>query len=120
MGVYDYHQPIVITRDRSEPVTLYEKMPEVTEGNPLKVYVEVTARFTTGGQLIPVSLVWESGKIYAIDRIRSVQRMASRKAGGAGICYTCRILNQDIQLFYEENGLWFVTRKHPVGNPTAE
>ncbi len=107
MGVYDYHRE---TQD-SGPVTLCGKMPEVTEGNPFKVYVEVLARFTTDGQLIPVSLVWESGRRYMIDRINRVERMASRKAGGAGICYTCRILNREIQLFYEENGLWFVTRK---------
>lgn len=112
MGVYDYHREIPVTG----PVTLYEKMPEVTEGNPYKAYVEVLARFTTDGRLLPVSLTWESGKSYAIDRVSSVQRMASRKAGGAGICYTCRILNHEIQLFYEENGLWFVTRKQPAGS----
>ena len=107
MGVYDYHRET----QASGTVTLRGQMPEVTEGNPFKVYVEVLARFTTDGQLIPVSLVWESGRRYMIDRISRVERMASRKAGGAGICYTCRILNQEIQLFYEENGLWFVTRK---------
>lgn len=112
MGVYDYHREISV----SGPVTLHEKMPEVTEGNPYKAYVEVLARFTVDGQLLPVSIVWESGKRYEIDRISRIQRMASRKAGGAGICYTCRILNREIRLFYEENGLWFVTRKQAAGS----
>ena len=112
MGVYDYHREIPV----SGPVTLHEKMQEVTEGNPYKAYVEVLARFTVDGQLLPVSIVWESGKRYEIDRISRVQRMASRKAGGAGICYTCRILNREIRLFYEENGLWFVTRKQAAGS----
>ena len=117
MGVYDYHKEAPVARDG--PVTLYEKMPEVTEGNPFKAYVEVVARFTTDGQLLPVSLVWENGRQYAVDRIVRVQRMASRKAGGAGICYTCRVLDQEVQLFYEENGLWFVTRKHPLGGESG-
>ena len=116
MGVYDYHKEAGV----GGPVTLYEKMPEVTEGNPYKAYVEVLARFTTDGQLLPVSLTWEGGRVYEIDRIRRVQRLASRKAGGAGICYTCRIQNRDVQLFYEENGLWFVTRKQPGGRPEEE
>ena len=47
MGVYDYHRET----QASGPVTLRGKMPEVTEGNPFKVYVEVLARFTTDGQL---------------------------------------------------------------------
>ena len=110
MGTYDYHKEIKV----SGPVTLYEKVPEVTEGNLYKAYVEVTAKFTTNGQLIPLELTWENGKHYSIDRVGRVQRMASRKAGGTGICYSCRIQNQDIQLYYEENGLWFVTRKTPA------
>ncbi len=107
MGVYDYHREITVTG----PVTLYEKMPEVTADNPYKAYVDVTARFTRDGELVPLSLTWEDGRTYEIDRVRDVQRLASRKAGGAGICYFCTVRGQEIQLFYEMNGLWFVTRK---------
>ncbi len=107
MGVYDYHKEI----PEAKPVTMFEKMPEVTEDNPYKAYVEVEARFTTDGRLLPVFLLWEDGRRFTVDRIKRIQRMASRKAGGRGICYTCIILGQEIQLFYEENGLWFVARK---------
>ncbi len=109
MGVYDYHK----NQETSQTVTLYEKMPEVTEGNPYKAYVNVIAEFREG-QMLPMSLTWENGKSYGIDKIKRVQRMASRKAGGCGICYTCVIQNQEVKLFYEENGLWFVTRKSPI------
>ena len=112
MGVYDYHRE----KQAAGPVTLYEKMPEQTEGNPLKAYVEVVARFTVEGRLLPLSLAWENGKEYEIDRINRIEKLASRKAGGTGICYTCRIRSQEIQLFYELNGLWFVTRKPPAGS----
>ena len=110
MGVYDYHKT---GEPSSGKITLYEKMPEVTPGNPYKAYIDVTARFSEG-QMIPLSLTWEDGHSYEIDRIKKGQRLASRKAGGCGICYTCLIHNQEVQLFYEENGLWFVTRKQPA------
>jgi len=106
VGVYDYHRE----REEAHPFTLYEKMPEVTEGNEYKVYVDVIAAFKEG-QLLPLSLTWEDGRSYEVDRIKSIRRMASRKAGGCGICYICSIRNQEVHLFYEENGLWFVTRK---------
>lgn len=110
MGVYDYHRT---GEPSSGKVTLYEKMPEVTEGNPNKAYIDVVARFSEG-QMLPLSLTWENGRSYEIDRIKRIQRLASRKAGGCGICYTCMICGQEVQLFYEENGLWFVTRKNPI------
>lgn len=110
MGVYDYHKE---GEPSSGRITLYEKMPEMTEGNPYKAYIDVIARFSEG-QMLPLSLTWENGRSYEIDKIKRIQRMASRKAGGCGICYTCIIRNQEVQLFYEENGLWFVTRKNPV------
>lgn len=109
MGVYDYH----MEKAASNTLTLYEKMPEVTGGNLYKAYVDVVAQFSEG-RMVPMSLKWENGRNYTIDRIKSIQRMASRKAGGCGICYTCIIQRQEVQLFYEENGLWFVTRKSPL------
>lgn len=109
MGVYDYHRE----KTRQQSMTLYEKMPEVTEGNLYKAYVDVVAQFSEG-RMVPISLTWENGRRYTVDRIKGIQRMASRKAGGRGICYTCIIQCQEVQLFYEENGLWFVTRKSPL------
>lgn len=106
MGVYDYHRE---PQERNA-LTLYEKMPEVTEGSEYKVYVDVVAEFREG-RMMPLSLTWEDGRRYEIDRIKSVQRMAARKAGGCGICYICSVRNSEVHLFYEENGLWFVTRK---------
>ena len=75
MGVYDYHRT---GEPSSGKVTLYEKMPEVTEGNPNKAYIDVVARFSEG-QMLPLSLTWENGRSYEIDRIKRIQRLASRK-----------------------------------------
>lgn len=73
-----------------------------------KVYVDVNARFSKEGQLIPISFVWTDGHEYKIQRITDVTRAASLKAGGAGLRYTCVIDGRESHLFYEENNQWFV------------
>ena len=52
-----------------------------------KVYVEITAKFDTDGNITPLSVTWEDGTRY-----------------------TCRILGQESYLFYEEPR-WFVEAK---------
>lgn len=75
-----------------------------------KVYVEVIARFDTEGNITPLSVKWEDGTVYEIDKVIDKRRAASLKAGGIGMRYTCRILNQQSYLFYEEPR-WFVEAK---------
>ncbi len=72
-----------------------------------KVFVEVTARFDREGRMLPLSLTWEDGRTFEIDRVLDVRRAASLKAGGQGIRYACRILGRERYLFLEE-GRWFV------------
>ena len=75
-----------------------------------KVYVEVTAKFDTEGNITPLSVTWEDGMVYEIDRILDRRRAASLKAGGIGMRYTCRILGQRSYL-YSEEPRWFVEGK---------
>lgn len=75
-----------------------------------KVYVEVTAKFDTVGNITPLAVTWEDGTVYEIDKIVDKRRAASLKAGGIGVRYTCRIRNQESNLFYEEPR-WFVEAK---------
>ena len=75
-----------------------------------KVYVAVVARYSPEGELRPLSLQWEDGRSFSIDRILDVRRAASLKAGGAGIRYTVRIGRQETYLFLEEDR-WFVQRR---------
>ena len=75
-----------------------------------KVFVEVTAKFDTEGKIIPLSLLWEDGTIYEINRVLDVRRAASLKAGGIGIRYTIRIDNKQSSLYFEEPK-WFVEAK---------
>lgn len=78
--------------------------------NSTKVYVGVTARFEPDGRLLPMSVTWEDGHEYEVDRILNVRRAASLKAGGAGIRYTVRIGRTETYLFLEEDK-WFVERR---------
>ena len=75
-----------------------------------KVYVEVTAKFDTDGNITPLSVTWEDGTVYEIDRILDKRRAASLKAGGIGMRYTCLISGRQSYLYYEEPR-WFVEGK---------
>ena len=55
--------------------------------NRAKVYVGVDARFDTEGRIMPLSITWEDGRVYGIDRVLDMRRAASLKAGGAGISF---------------------------------
>lgn len=75
-----------------------------------KVYVAVTARFDTEGHVTPLSIEWEDGHIYEVDKVLDIRRAASLKAGGQGMRYLCRIQNRQTFLFYE-GPAWFVEAK---------
>lgn len=112
MGVYDYHHDSGRS-DRPGGVSLAENVQETQTVSPYKAYIEVIADFSSDGRMKPLRLVWEDGRSYDIDRILRIDRRASLKAGGAGIRYVCRIRGQQVELYYEENGFWFVSRKTP-------
>ena len=115
MSVYDYHHDSGHS-DRPaghSDAPLAENEQESLAVSPYKAYVEVIADFSSDGRMKPLRLIWEDGHKYDIDSILRVDRCASLKAGGAGIRYVCRILGQRVELYYEENGFWFVTRKTP-------
>ncbi len=72
-----------------------------------KVFVEVVAKFSREGKITPISVIWQDGRVYEIDKILDIRRAASLKVGGMGIRYTCRIRGKDTFLYYEEPK-WFV------------
>ena len=83
----------------------------MTAVNPLKAYVPVVARFDKVGRVVPMSIEWEDGRIYRIERVLEARRAASLKAGGRGTRYRIRMENgQETFLFYEDRA-WFVERK---------
>lgn len=71
-----------------------------------KCYLHVWASFNEAGQVKPLAFEWEGRRI-PIDRVLDVRPGASRKAGGSGMRYLCRIRRQEIA-FYLEEQRWFV------------
>lgn len=85
----------------------------------IKVYVDVTAQFNSDGDLIPLSLTWEDGQVFEIDRVTDIRQAAAMKAGGQGDRYTIWVRGKQSYLFFERNcsltgnnlGRWFVERR---------
>lgn len=75
-----------------------------------KVYVAVTVRYDETGQVRPLTIQWENGRVYEVDRVLNVCRAASTKVGGCGMRYTCRIEGHETFLYEDENH-WFVEGK---------
>lgn len=75
-----------------------------------KVFVEITAKHDVNGNIRPLTIKWEDGRIFEVDKIIDVRQAPSLKVGGVGIRYTCRICNKEVYLFDDE-GKWFVERK---------
>ena len=75
-----------------------------------KVYVEVLVNFDKDGTMSPVEFIWEDGTKYLIDKVKSKERCASRKAGGTGIMYTVMVDGKECHLYYEFDK-WFMERR---------
>jgi hypothetical protein len=72
-----------------------------------KVFVDVIAKHTSEGHIIPLSVMWKDGRQFDVDRVIDVRKAASLKVGGCGWRYTCRIQGKETFLFLD-NDKWFV------------
>lgn len=75
----------------------------------VKTFIQVTAEFDADGKIRPISLRWENGRVYNIDRVTDVRMAAALKAGGQGMRYTCKIQGKSVYLFCDE-GRWFIEK----------
>ena len=66
-----------------------------------KHYVEVLARIDEDGAVTPVSITWEDGRTFEIDRVLDRRQAASLKVGGTGTRYLVRIGQATTYLFHE-------------------
>lgn len=78
--------------------------------NDNKVYVDVVAEFTKDGRIVPKSFTWSDGHVYEVQKITDLRRVASLRAGGVGMRYTCIVDGRESHLFYEENK-WFLEKR---------
>ena len=75
-----------------------------------KRYVSVVAQFDEEGGITPLTIVWEDGRAYRVDKVLDCRRAASLKVGGIGLRYLVEIEGRRTYLFYE-GPRWFVERK---------
>ena len=75
-----------------------------------KRYVKVMSVTDEDGNVMPVSITWDDGCVYEIDRVLDRRRAASLKVGGTGIRYVVRIGNATTYLFHEDPR-WYVEEK---------
>ncbi|MFR1638422.1 MAG: hypothetical protein ACLSVD_04140 [Eggerthellaceae bacterium] len=83
-----------------------------------KRYVEVVAHCFEDGRLVPLSVAWDDGRVFGIDRILDVRRAASLKVGGVGTRFIVCIGHRTTNLFFEDPR-WFVEEIVPEGAPVA-
>lgn len=76
-----------------------------------KTYVDVLAKFDCTGNVIPMRIKWEDGRIFLIDNVIDIRRAASIKGGGLGIRYTV-VINGKQTYIWRDDDTWFVERKY--------
>ena len=72
-----------------------------------KVYVSVVAEIDEEGNKRPLSVKWEDGRVYEIDKVIEVRRAFAVKVGGTAVRYTVQVLGK-ITFLFEDDGKWFV------------
>lgn len=72
-----------------------------------RINLIVEVRHEKDGRAMPIALLWEDGRRFVVDRVIDISKAASRKAGGVGIRYLCKICGKEVALFDEE-GCWFM------------
>ena len=77
-----------------------------------KRYVKVMSATDEDGRITPLSIEWDDGRVYAIDRILDRRHAASLKVGGTGMRYLVRIGQATTYLFHEDPR-WYVEAKVP-------
>lgn len=68
--------------------------------------IKVKAFMNPNGEIVPLSVIWDDGREFEIDRILDV-RKAPSKSGGFAIRYEVRISMQVRYLFLDEY-VWFI------------
>ena len=71
-----------------------------------KVYVSVVAEIDEEGNKRPLSVKWEDGRVYEIDKVIEVRRAFAVKVGGTAVRYTVQVLGK-ISFLFEDEGNWF-------------
>ena len=75
-----------------------------------KVYVKVLSETDEEGNISPISVTWEDGRSFAIDKVTDIRRAYAMKVGGTAIRYSVKICGKETYIFAQD-GKWFVESK---------
>jgi hypothetical protein len=53
--------------------------------------VKVRIEWDEAGNAIPQMIFWQDGLLFDVDRILNIEKRASVRAGGYGLCYRVRV-----------------------------
>ena len=92
-------------------------MAKALRQTPSRVYVRVETSFDLTGYMNPKAIIWDDGRIFAIDSVRDFRPASTVGLNLKGDCYTVMIKGQERHLFFERTdplfasrvGRWFVT-----------
>ena len=77
-----------------------------------KVYVKVIMMQDEAGNIQPLQIIWDDGKVYDVDKVIYRCRASATKVGGSGTRYTVRISGKETYLWYAEDECrWFMEGK---------
>lgn len=69
--------------------------------------VNVIAKMDEYGMVTPLTLIWEDGRKFEIEKVIDIRKKASLKGGGMGLRYTCLIKKQE-KFMWLDDYTWFV------------
>ena len=76
-----------------------------------KRYVKVVSVTDEDGRITPVSVEWDDGRVYEIDRVLDRRQAWSPRTGGKGMRYTICVEGRATFLYFE-GPRWFVEARY--------
>ncbi|MDO4537736.1 MAG: hypothetical protein Q4B54_06200 [Coriobacteriales bacterium] len=78
----------------------------------VKRYVAVVANTNVDGIVTPLTIIWEDGRHFDVDKVIERRQAHSLKTGGSGMRYTVRVGGHTTYLWFDDyRGRWFVEAK---------
>ena len=73
--------------------------------------VNVIAEFTKNGNLVPMAVRWNDGRVFDIEKVTYSNKCIGLMTGRESRRYKVVIGGEERYLFYEANGQWFIENK---------
>lgn len=99
------HNPVMNkTKSTPEKACFYL---QIADTKFMRKDISVVAIMNSSGQIVPLSIIWNDGRKFDVDRVLEIKKAASTKGGGMGLRYTCKILGKE-KFLWLDGYVWFV------------